>query len=342
MAYIEGSYIAPRPTMPKPKAVASLSGFADSDVDMDVENEANALPTPESNQENVGAAKKGRGKIKPAASKFSRPKPKAPPRRTSGGSVPAMKKAAPKKKVAPKRAPLNEQANDCNLSDTEEVDEFDAAVPQDPKRRESPNELLPTKQPAKRGRKPTTRMTKQAELEPPPSAKGTEKDGEFEYTPTVVRQSKLSKKGPPVARRPAASKRQSSAEPRCEEVIPETQEAPTAMDTSVFPEDDHEDAVPQSVFRPTGNPRANSRTRQALVARRRAGSASDTERTANDPAIRRKLGDLTKKCENLDSKYRNLREVGIKEAEANFERLKLSSEAKAKGISSLPMNLISY
>ncbi len=328
--------------MPKTKAVASLSGFAESDVDMGMESEADAVPTSESNQENAGAAKKGRGKTKSAASKFSKPKAKAILRRASGGSVAVTKKVAPRKRAAPKRAPLDEQTNDRNPSDTEEVDDFDAAVQQDSKARESADELLLVKQPTKRGRKPATRTTKRVESEPPQQAKATEKDGEFEYTPTVVRQSKLSKKGPPAAQRPVVSKRQQPTEPRPEEVIPETQEAPVDVDTSVFPEEDHEDVLPQSVFRPTGNPRPNSRIRQAPLAKRRAGSASDTERTANDPANRRKLGEMTKKLESLDLKYRNLREVGIKEAETNFERLKSTSEAKAKCISPFSMNVLYY
>ena len=316
--------------MPKPKAVASLSGFAESDVDQDMESGADAMPTPESNQENAGAVKKGRPRAKPAASKFSKPKAKAPSRRVSGNSVAVAKKAAPKKKAAIKRAPLNEQANDRNPGDTEEVDEFDAEVQQESKGRESADELLPVKQPVKRGRKPATRSNKQAKTVPPIQEKVTEKDGEFEYTPTVARQSKLSKKAPSAAQRHTVNKRQPSAEPRREEVIPETQPVPMDVDNSVFPED-NEDAVPQSVFRPTVNPRGSPRTRQGPLARRRAGSASDTERTVGDPAVRRKLGELTKKFENLDLKYRNLREVGIKEAEANFEKFKMSSDAKAKG-----------
>ena len=317
--------------MPKSKAVASLSGFAESDVDMSVGSEADVLPTPESNQENAASTRKGRGKTKSAASKFSKPRTKAPPRRASGSGFAVTKKAAPKKKTAPKTVPLNEKENDRNPNDTEEVDEFHVEVQRHLKRKESADELLPEKQPAKRGRRPATRTQKQAEAEPAQHAKVIEKDGEFEYTPTVVRQSKFSKKGPLAAQKATASKRQPSAEPRREEVIPETQEVPMDVDTSVFPEEIDEDAVPQSVFRPTSNPLANPRTQQAPVARRRAGSASDTDRTANDPATRRKPGDMTKKFENLDMKYRNLREVGIKEAEANFERLKTTSEAKAKG-----------
>ena len=324
--------------MPRAKAVASLSGFAESDIDQDMESEADAIPTPESNQENAGPVKKGRGKTKPAASKFTKSKAKAPSRRASGGSVAAAKKAAPKKKATIKRAPLNEQTNNRNPSDTEEVDEFDAEVQKDPKEGESADELLPVKQLAKRGRKPITKTKKQAEPEPPQQEKMTEKDGEFEYTPTIVRQSKLSKKAPPIAQTLTVNKRQPSAEPRREEIIPETQPAPMDIDTSVFPEEDNEDAVPQSVFRPTVNVPLSSRVRQAPAARRRAGSASDTERTATDPALRRKLGDLTKKFENLDLKYRNLREVGIKEAEANFERLKTTSEAKAKGMTFISLS----
>ena len=324
--------------MPKAKAVASLSGFAESDVDQDMESEADAIPTPESNQENTGPVKKTRGRTKPAASKFTKPKAKAPSRRVSGSSVAAAKKAAPKKKAAQKRALLDEQANDRNHSDTEEVDEFDAEVHKDPKEKDSVDELLPAKQPAKRGRKPAAK-TKQGEKRPSQQEKVTEKDGEFEYTPTLVRQSKLSKKPPSAVQRPTVNKRQLFTEPRREEVIPETQPAPMDIDTSVFPEEENEEAIPQSVFRPTISAPVSSRVRPAPTSKRRAGSASDTERTANDPVIRRKLGEITKKFENLDLKYRNLREVGIKEAEANFERLRTTSEAKAKGIIAVSYDL---
>jgi hypothetical protein len=42
---------------------------------------------------------------------------------------------------------------------------------------------------------------------------------------------------------------------------------------------------------------------------------------------------MTKKFENLELKYKNLREIGVKEAEANFERLKTQSEERTKGTS---------
>jgi Chromosome segregation protein Csm1/Pcs1 len=73
--------------------------------------------------------------------------------------------------------------------------------------------------------------------------------------------------------------------------------------------------------------RSASRPRQENVCRRRAGSASDTERAVGDPNLRRKLGDVTRKFENIDLKYRNLKDVGVSEANANMEKLRKQCEA---------------
>ena len=47
--------------------------------------------------------------------------------------------------------------------------------------------------------------------------------------------------------------------------------------------------------------------------------------------MRRKLGEMTKKYENISIKYQDLREIGLKEAERNFERLKKQSEERTAG-----------
>jgi hypothetical protein len=79
----------------------------------------------------------------------------------------------------------------------------------------------------------------------------------------------------------------------------------------------------------TSRPRDRSHPRQPSLQRRRAGSASDTERS--DPVLRRKLGEMTKKYDSLSVKYQDLREIGLKEAERNFERLKKQSEQDKAG-----------
>ena len=319
--------------MPKTKAIASLSGLIDSDIDDSAQHsDVDMMPTPDSNQENAAPAKKGRGRQKAATSKFTKPK-----RRVSGGSV-ASKKPGPAKKAAAKRAPLKEQANQQQASDTEEVDDFED---QGQGRMDSrpgvsvdePDASAQVGKPkGKRGR-PAVKRKQAIEDSTLKRANPTEKDGEFEYTPTVVRQSKDVKKAS-AAGRPAGSKAKSSAEPTTsQKVIPETQEVPMDVDETALPEEDEEieETAPQSVFRQARHAPTNSRQTHAAVSRRRAKSASDTERTANDPATRRKLGDMTKKFESLDLKYQNLREVGIKEAETNFEKLKKQSEDRTKG-----------
>ena len=317
--------------MPKSKAITSLSGLIDSDIEDSAQHsDVDMMPTPDSNQENAAPAKKARGRQKAATSKFSKPK-----RRVSGGSV-AGKKAGPRKKVAAKRAPLKEQANQQQASDTEEVEDFEDQGQEKIDSRvsgvsvdELDASMQVGKQKGKRGR-PATKAKQVIEDSTLKKVNATEKDEEFEYTPTVVRQSKGAKKAS------AASKSKPSTEPtRSEKVIPETQEVPMDIDESALPDEDEDigETAPQSVFRQARHARSNSRQPQPAVARRRAGSASDTERTGNDAATRRKLGEMTKKFENLDLKYRNLREVGIKDAETNFEKLKKQSEDKTKGMS---------
>lgn len=50
-----------------------------------------------------------------------------------------------------------------------------------------------------------------------------------------------------------------------------------------------------------------------------------------DDSARRRLEDLTKKYAALESRHRDLREVGVREAERNFERLKKQAEERTAG-----------
>jgi hypothetical protein len=51
----------------------------------------------------------------------------------------------------------------------------------------------------------------------------------------------------------------------------------------------------------------------------------------SDDSMRRRLEDLTKKYAALESSHRDLREVGVREAERNFERLKKQAEERTAG-----------
>ena len=303
--------------MPKGKPF-SLSGMVDTDAEEDTLN-ADAFPTPESNQENAGAAKKKAPRQKASAKRFSKPK------RLSGGSITSNVTTAPKSRAGRKRAPLKEQANNHNIEDTEEVDEF--AAPTDG---EASTELVAKPKPAAKRKAQENKGDRPAKARATGRV-GAVKDGEFEYTPTTVRQIRLDKD--PVAVKGNGTRRQASVELRQEKTIPETQ---VSMDinTSVGQEDlECDDGIaPQSVFRRSDNARATSRQRQIPVARPRAGSVSDADRAVGDVTLRRRLGDMTRKFETIDLRYRNLKDTRMTEAEANYERLKKQSDINAKGV----------
>ncbi|EXF74371.1 chromosome segregation protein [Colletotrichum fioriniae PJ7] len=50
---------------------------------------------------------------------------------------------------------------------------------------------------------------------------------------------------------------------------------------------------------------------------------------ASDVQIRRRLGDAIRKYDNLEARYRDLRDIGVKAAERNFDNLKKESEERA-------------
>lgn len=83
-----------------------------------------------------------------------------------------------------------------------------------------------------------------------------------------------------------------------------------------------------SVSRPSRN---LPRHRQRSVSRTRGRSAS-SDRGGNDPMLRRRLGEMTQKFEALELRYQSLKDVGVTEAENNFERFKKQVEENTKGM----------
>ena len=310
--------------MPKAKPIASLSGMAETDMDDDTMNtEVGAFPTPDSNQEN-GPAKKRAGRGKATAKRFTKPRT-----RRSGDDIPPKNVPSKTKASAKQRAPLKERKNARRADDTEEVDELETQANEDT----AMDELVKPKQPAKR-KAPGNKVGRPPKKPVTQHVNAIEKDGEFEYTPTVARQSKdLNKITTKQQEISTAENRQPSVVPQhLEKVIPETQVLNNNI-SSGFPEEDYEDedAVPQSEFRTTNNSGSTAPSRQPPFERRRAGSASESDRAGNDPATRRKLGDITRKFDNLELKYRTLKETVAKEAQVNLKRFEAGSQAKAKG-----------
>ncbi|KAI9678220.1 MAG: hypothetical protein M1817_006165 [Caeruleum heppii] len=348
--------------MSRVKNALSLSSLLSVDSDEDGQmTDENAMPTPDSAIENA-PPKKARGRAKANPVKPVKGKG-ASTRRISGGSTLDPAKSKPTAKAAAsKRAALREQTNEQQPSDTEEVEEFDdfeESIIQRGATEGSGDELGATKitldVPRKKGRQ--AKETPKVKAERPAAGRGKKAAAppapvEEVVTDTVRQVKHAAKAGNSRVHKPAVSSR---ARPTArtntqEQELPDTHYAPPEADQTEMDIDDIdvEEPTPPPVARPSSRARSASKTRHAppSATRRRGGSASDTERGAgagSDPAVRRKLGEMTKKFENLDLKYRNLRDVGVKEAEANFDRIKKQAddrhEAANKLITSLKTDL---
>ncbi|KAH0434318.1 chromosome segregation protein [Colletotrichum camelliae] len=96
--------------------------------------------------------------------------------------------------------------------------------------------------------------------------------------------------------------------------IPETQPV-EAMDIDTEEEEDDEQ------FEDLPAPKQSTQ--------RAARMTSNADADGGDPQIRRRLGEANRKYESLELKYRDLRDIGIKAAERNFDNLKNESEERA-------------
>ena len=318
--------------MPKRKGDVMLSQLVDSGSDDHAENSEEEMTT-ESRIENVVPAKKARARSKVATTKVTGPK--QPLRRTDQDSAAVTKKAISRKNTTNKRQALKEKRNDQSPSDIDEIGDLEVRVSDDVARKSlaSGDELdvpvVAVKQLGK-GRKPLKKRDETILLE---EIRSSSRDEPLEESSAVAKTSKTKTKASSVASKAAARKRNPAPEKEhLEEVIPETQQVPMDVDQSLASDERNKGT------KPTAQVVAKRASRKPAepneMARKRAGSISDMEKGGSDPATRRRLGELTKKMENLDMKYKTLREVGIKEAEANFEKLKKHSEERSKGRSS--------
>jgi hypothetical protein len=278
-----------------PSNATLLSTLIDiSSADEHAQSDIDMMPTPESQPENKAPLKRKAGRTKGAVAASKVTKTKAVSRRVSSGSG-AMAKTKSRKVLAER----TNVSNDGN--ETEEVDDFEEEM-----------ENAPMK-PSKRG-------------------KGAK----------AVKEENAPARGRPTKAATAAKKKAGRAKQiSSEREVPESQ--PESKEIERTEIEDVTIAEPTLVRQPrarqplpvqlSSRARSTSRQPEVYARHRQAGSASDTER-AGEPALRRKLGEVTRKFENLELKYRNLKELGSNESRRNFDGLKKSTDQRARGISS--------
>lgn len=247
-----------------------------------------------STTDEMPAVKKPRGR--PAANRVTKPATAKSTRQVSGRVAAAAEREAlaEKAEVVPPKATRGSKATAKKATPEEDEEDVLATPPQsdEPKKTKG------------RGR---------------PKAGAKEIPDSVQRKPAVT----AAKRG----RKPLAAVDEAAGE-RSE--IPETQPYQQAMD--IDEDDEMQDQVEDLPTYTRTVPASAQRVQYYTApfsASKRPTSSSDHD---SDPSLRRRLGEMTKKYESLELKYRDLREVAVREAESNFDKLKKQSEEKTKGM----------
>lgn len=283
--------------MPKRKATTQLSGLVGSDDEDVIQMNGDNTPEPEER-----AVKRVRGRpAKAAADKVEAPQTKS---RVPAASAqePAKKKRGRPKGSGTRAVEEQEQEQEQHEEPVKETKQRKTKAQSKDPEVSSDDMEAPTK-------KAAPKTTKAATDAKPAAPRGRKKasteeledthiqdDSDFEYTP--LSQKFKSPKSKEHAERPSK--------------IPETQQPdPNVVEESFLPD------LPAPRRSLSVSPSKADRKRPSLgfsPSKRKTGDSAE-------PELRRKIGDLTRKCETLEHRYRSLKEIGVAEATSNVVKL---------------------
>lgn len=318
--------------MPKRKAPPKLSGLLGSDDEDIMQVEAT-----ETQETHEPPAKKRRGRPRTSNENVTETKPTKPATRTRKQQAavaaaepepPANKK--PARRGRPKGNSRAAQDAETSAQATEMEDMVSEQEDADNQENEDPLVSRNTRKQPPKAAKPAPARSRGR-----PRAVSTQPhtDGEFQFTPSGSRH--VSFQDPhreqaetsPLARAASLGGKEPEVEDSQQNELP----AAEVVDETIIHE---EPAYNRKSMSPVKNARSRLsilRNSQDPSPRKRKLGGTDSEQ-GGDPELRRRLGELTKKHDALESKYRNLREIGIVEANTNMEKLRKQSETVTKGM----------
>ncbi|KAF7520950.1 hypothetical protein PCG10_008693 [Penicillium crustosum] len=325
--------------MPKRKAPPKLSGLLGSDDEDIMQVEAT-----ETQETHEPPAKRRRGRPRTSNENVTETKPAKPATRTrkqqaavatADAEPPTNKKTTRRGRPTGNSRTAQDAETSAQATETEamvsEQEDTDNQENEDPRVSRNTKKLPPkaAKAAAARSRGRPRGVSTQLHT-----------DGEFQFTPSGSRH--VSFQAPhteqvetsPLAR--AASL--GGKEPEVEDSQQNEQPAAELVDETIIHE---EPAYNRKSMSPVKNARSRLsilRNSQDPSPRKRKLGGTDSEQ-GGDPELRRRLGELTKKHDALESKYRNLREIGIVEANTNMEKLRKQSETVTKASNELIASL---
>lgn len=293
--------------MPKRKAPTKISGLVGSDdEDLMQLTENESAPFPDIRDEPPVKKRRGRPRISHDDATQTKPAQTKKQKETVEG---------PDENGAVKKPGVRGRPRGSSRTSDNAAGQARAAVTQEPFEEDDMNEqesedLLASKG-AKRAQTTNAKPApaRRGRGRPPNATKQT--DGEFEYTPT------------------RATAQQEDADHEIVDSQQREEPALEVVDESVLPDPPARYAS-STVVKNARARLATIRNTQGSPHKRKSGV--DLEQNS-DPELRRRIGDLTKKQDMLESRYRTLREIGIVEANSNLEKLRKQCESITAGMS---------
>lgn len=290
-----------------PNIQSNLLGLVDSESEDGLDVLLGPKHTSRQPSGAMPATKKARGRPA-AANKVTKPAQKTSARRTSGRLAAAIEQSEDRAALTEKssnrqpKAPAKGRKGAAASKD---------AAPEDDAARETPPAGEAVRAKAARGR---------------PKKAAQEESAEEDAEPA----------------RPVAKRGRKKAAPEREEVeIPETQQPDPEAELSSMELDleESEQVEDLPMHDSPDVPLSSCPSSHVPFSATRRPAAGLPSFDAGDPTLRRRLGELTKKYETLEARYRDLRDVAVREAERNFDRLKKQSEERASTANQLIASL---
>lgn len=329
--------------MPKRKAASKISGLADEDGQDVMQTNGNKDAPVHEERVEEPPVKRPRGRPKSAPPKAAEtdnsvakeratvatsPKQDTLPKKPAGRGRPKAVRAQPEPEPEPepdRQVPADvnkEAAHGVSVEEEAQQGQSDASNDE----LDSPKNVAKPKRP---GRPPGKRGRRAG------STREVRTDGEFEYTPTASKHIEASDEPENATKKPAVGRRRAETEEN--HVVPESEKSIPGVEETILLEEQSASTQPKPVspLKSRANGHATPRNVPDTNRSRGPGSASDTEKMG-EAELRRRLDDMTKKYESLEAKFRDLREIGIVEANANLEKMRKQCEATAAGMMYCP------
>lgn len=313
---------------PKRKAPPKLSGLVGSDDEEIMETTAKEPET-----SNEPPAKRRRGRPRTSHENVTEIKSTKPATRTKKQQPAANEPEAPTDKKSTRRGrPRGSRAaQDAEMPAQEAMEEtipeYDSVHDE---KGEPPTINESSKQPPKAAKAKAAAPTRGRGRGRAVSAQ-LHTDGGFEFTPSSARQGDHHVADKEQAASPLGHMETREGEdPEVEDSHPIEEPATELVDET--PSYKHKAASPvksgRSRLSILRNPQDSSPRKRKL-----GGIGGTDSEHGGDPELRRRLGDMAKKHEALESKFRNLREIGVVEANTNMEKLRKQNENIVTGTS---------